>query len=279
MKLNAGRFVLLVTMTAAIAGCVPSVTPMPRAHAHNDYRHAMPLLDALDHGFCSIEVDVHRVSDQLLVAHDRKDVEPSTTLQSLYLDPLRQRIERNGGCVFPARPDQPLTLLIDIKSEPGPTYDLLRDALLPYRDILTMIFIDGTINRRAVDIVLTGRMPRAWIARETVRFVSCDGPLEDLATNPTPPVDLVPQVNAKWGTLFTWSGEGGMPEVERRELKRLVARAHEQQRKIRFWAAPDNPVAWEALYECGVDLINSDDLPGLRRFLMSRPALAPTPSS
>ena len=35
MKLNAGRFVLLVTMTAAIAGCVPSVTPMfPTADWH-----------------------------------------------------------------------------------------------------------------------------------------------------------------------------------------------------------------------------------------------------
>jgi hypothetical protein len=28
---------------------------LTRAHAHNDYHHPRPLLDALDHGFCSVE--------------------------------------------------------------------------------------------------------------------------------------------------------------------------------------------------------------------------------
>ena len=34
------------------------VTPLRQAHAHNDYEHPRPLLDALDHGFCSVEADV-----------------------------------------------------------------------------------------------------------------------------------------------------------------------------------------------------------------------------
>jgi len=32
--------------------------PLIPAHAHNDYLHARPLLDALDHGFCSVEADI-----------------------------------------------------------------------------------------------------------------------------------------------------------------------------------------------------------------------------
>jgi hypothetical protein len=61
-----------------------------------------------------------------------------------------------------------------------------------------------------------------------------------------------------------------MPADERSKLKEYVEAAHRQSRLIRFWAAPDTPAGWEALYEAGVDLINTDDLAGLRRFLVSK---------
>jgi hypothetical protein len=223
---RSSRAIAILLVLLAAAGCQATpVTPLPRAHAHNDYRHVRPLLDALDAGFCSVEADVHLVDRKLLVGHAIEETSPDRTLQSLYLDPLRDRIKRNGGCVYPAKRDQRLTLMIDIKTEGGPTYEALRDALLPYRDILTMTFLDGTINPRPVTVLLTGRVPRPWIAREPVRFVACDGILEDLAITPPPAVDLVPQVNAKWDALFTWRGEGEIPPDEKRELRRLVNRA------------------------------------------------------
>jgi hypothetical protein len=46
-----------------------------------------------------------------------------------------------------------------------------------------------------------------------------------------------------------------------------VKRAHAQGRKVRFWGAPDSPVSWTVLLGAGVDLINTDDLVGLERFL------------
>src|SRR5438552_3449936 len=58
--------------------------PLIHAHAHNDYLHRRPLLDALDCGFCSVEADVHLVDGQLLVAHKLNEVRPELTLQSLY---------------------------------------------------------------------------------------------------------------------------------------------------------------------------------------------------
>src|SRR2546426_5345418 len=76
---------------------IKSPPPLVRAHAHNDYEHARPLLDALDHGFCSVEADVWLAPEGLLIAHDRKDFKPRRTLEALYLDPLRDRIKANGG--------------------------------------------------------------------------------------------------------------------------------------------------------------------------------------
>ena len=89
--------------------------PLPRAHAHNDYEHDRPLFDALDHGFTSVEADIHLVDGELFVAHDSDEIKPDRTLRSLYLEPLNGRISQNGGRVYPNGPQ--FTLFIDIKTE------------------------------------------------------------------------------------------------------------------------------------------------------------------
>src|SRR5579863_3505263 len=91
------------------------VKPLPSAHAHNDYLHERPLLDALDHGFTSVEADIFLVQGKLLVAHDIAALRPERTLAALYLDPLRQRIRNHDGWVYDK--GRSLTLLIDIKSD------------------------------------------------------------------------------------------------------------------------------------------------------------------
>jgi hypothetical protein len=58
-----------------------------------------------------------------------------------------------------------------------------------------------------------------------------------------------------------------MPPKEHDQLKYLVKKAHSRGYRVRFWAAPDNPAGWALLKEAGADLINTDDLEGLSRFL------------
>ena len=83
---------LAAVLTLASMPLAGQPRPLTNVHAHNDYEHTRPLLDALQHGFCSVEADVHLVDGQLLVAHSRLDVNPGKTLQALYLDPLRERV-------------------------------------------------------------------------------------------------------------------------------------------------------------------------------------------
>ena len=68
----------------------------PIAHAHNDYYHPRPLLDALDHGFTSIEADVFPVDHELLVAHSDRELDPNKTLDRLYLRPLQELADESG---------------------------------------------------------------------------------------------------------------------------------------------------------------------------------------
>ena len=50
--------IAFLSLSALCLGAEP--VPLIHAHAHNDYQHKRPLLDALDHDFCSVEADVYR---------------------------------------------------------------------------------------------------------------------------------------------------------------------------------------------------------------------------
>jgi hypothetical protein len=244
----------------AEVGVVPR--PLPQAHAHNDYEHARPLLDALDNGFCSVEADVHLVEGQLLVAHDRNQVSADRTLERLYLDPLRERAQKNGGRVYAGGPT--VTLLIDIKSGADPTYTVLRGVLARYSDFLTS-FDNGETTERAVTVVISGNRPRTLMAGETTRFAAVDGRIEDLGGGAGS--GLIPLISNNWSDLFAWRGQGPLPVSERNQLDSIVRQAHREGRRVRFWNTPDLVVFWRELAGANVDLINADDLPGLRAFL------------
>jgi hypothetical protein len=239
------------------------VSPLPQAHAHNDYMHVRPLLDALDQGFCSVEADIHLVDGALLVAHDRWLVKPERTLQSLYLDPLRERVRKNGGRVYPNGPG--VTLLIDQKTDAVATYEVLRKVLQDYAEILTE-FRDDRVRTNAVTVFISGNRPVDVLTREPVRLAGLDGRPGDLEANPSNRV--VPLVSESWTALFKWRGEGEMPAVEHERLVALVKKAHEQGRRIRFWSGLDGPALWKVQRDAGVDLINTDKLVELRAFLL-----------
>jgi glycerophosphoryl diester phosphodiesterase len=243
---------------------VDAPKPLVRAHAHNDYIHQRPLLDALDQGFCSVEADIHLVDGQLLVAHDLDKTRPDRTLQSLYLDPLRERIKANGGRVY--RDGPPCTLLIDIKTDSKTTYPALHQVLEKYADILT-VFKDGIPTPAAITVIVDNA--RDLIAAQSVRYATIDGSYNDLDSDAS--ANLIPWISMEWKGVFKWNGQGPMPEDERAKLREMVKKAHDKGRKIRFWGLPLRPTAiWPELYDAGVDLLNADDLKGMKEFLLGR---------
>jgi Glycerophosphoryl diester phosphodiesterase family len=255
----------LVVIAALAATNQPAAGGQPllitHAHAHNDYLHARPLFDALDHGFCSVEADVFLVHGKLLVGHELSQTRPARTLQALYLDPLRRRVRQNGGRVYPNGPE--FTLLIDLKQDWPTIYPALRATLTNYADMLVS-FRGGRKRTNAILVIISGSRDPAMFAGAAVRYAAMDGEVSDLDWNP--PSTLVPWISADWKALFRWNGVGTMPETTLRRVRDIVTRAHAQGRRVRFWDAPDNLNFWRAIRAAGVDLINTDNLPGVADF-------------
>ena len=261
--------VLLSSGSCWVSAKAIEITPLPRAHAHNDYRHDRPLFDALDHGFNSVEADIFLVNDDLFVAHDREEIKPERTLRALYLDPLRKRIKQNGGRVYPNGPE--FTLLIDIKTEAVSTYTTLDKILSEYRDIFTSFGPEGR-RSKAVLAIISGNRPLSLMKSQEVRYAGYDGRLTDLDSDA--PADLIPMISDNWTKYFIWRGNGPMPTEERLKLDRIVQKSHKKGRRVRFWATPDQPspsreALWRVLLAAGVDVLNTDDLKGLQQFLMA----------
>ena len=233
-----------------------------RAHAHNDYEHTRPLYDALDARFGSIEADVFLVDGKLLVAHERKAVSPEKTLEALYLEPLRARIKENRGSVY--GDGVAVTLLIDVKTEAASTYGALQRVLSGYVEMLTG-YENGVVKPGAITVIISGNRARAALEQAAVRYAAMDGRLGDLEAPLSSP-DLIPLVSDTWAKLSSWRGDGPLPEADREKIKTRVQQAHAQGRRLRLWAAPDTPAAWEILDACGVDLINTDRLAELAAY-------------
>lgn len=259
---------VLLTSSCRISSAPAGPIPLPRAHAHNDYEHSRPLFDALDHGFTSVEADIHLVNGDLFVAHDPDEIKPERTLRSLYLEPLSTRIAQNGGRVYPNGPQ--FTLFIDIKTEAVATYKVLNEMLAEYESIFTTFDSKGRTDKAVIAIV-SGNRPRELMEAQTIRYAGYDGRLVDLDSDA--PATLIPVISDNWTRHFSYDGNGSMPVEERQKLKKIVETAHKKGRRIRFWATPDKPSAarqtlWRELLASGVDLLNTDDLYGLQQFLL-----------
>ena len=113
------------------------VTPLPKAHSHNDYERLQPLEDALANGFTSVEADVLYIYGRLYVGHNMPDSKRHSLqqLSKQYLKPLYKRYKKNNGAIY-SNYEAPFYLWIDIKFEPTKTYKKLREILYPFREML-----------------------------------------------------------------------------------------------------------------------------------------------
>ncbi len=229
------------------------------AHSHNDYMQEIPFWQAYYANFGSIEADVFLVKGKLWVAHTEKELSPGRTLENLYLDNISKQIRLNKGYIYPDA-SKKLQLLIDIKQDYKTTLSALINTLKKYPEIT---------GNPGVKIVITGGRPQPEDFKNYPNYLYFDG---DLDTNYSPDqLRRVGMFSADLQELVKWNGKGIPRDEETDRIKKSVEKAHVQQKPMRFYGAPDFPNAWVNLMNMGVDYINTDHIPDLKKFMNTIP--------
>ena len=149
------------------------------------------------------------------VAHDKEDVNPDRTLESLYLEPLLDEVKKNGGSVYPGY-EHEFILWIDIKSEGVETYQAIHKELRKYQKMLTRYTTAG-VKPGAVTVYISGNRPRDVMETQKVRYAAYDGRMSDFDRDVTN--EFIPIISDNWTKHFTWMGVGEMPNSEKEKLK------------------------------------------------------------
>ncbi len=234
---------------------------LPYGHSHNDYEQDRPLQQALDADLYSVEADLWLDGEDIVVKHDAWALSVGT-LQELYLDPLQALIDDRGsvhgdGVVF--------TLWLDLKDGSPAMTDALT-ALLSGYDMATTFSPTGTLAG-GVTVALTGD------ASGKERMVQADAPRpfarDDNAYAPDdPPADDGWRFYAlSWNDYVPYGGDGAPTDDAARRLACIVDHAHDDGRKVRFYAAPQTEAAWAFQLDTGVDYVETDDVEALGAFL------------
>lgn len=239
--------------------------PLLNGFAHNDYWHKHPLFDALNNGYTNVEADVYLHKGQLVVTHLLPVINHHRTLEKLYLKPLYDYVNQNDGKVYQGY-DNPVTLMIDIKSDANKTYAVLKPLLEKYRSLLSG-YKDGRLVMRPVRVVLSGHKPYDMLRGDKDRLAFIDEDLRKITRDTSDKQNMFSMASCKYSKLLKWKGTGLLSTQEKQKLCAYVRMAHHCGAKVRLWASPDNKIVWRQLLQCGVDLINTDNLVRLRNFL------------
>lgn len=265
MRFNILKTLLFFLLIIPLA-CKSQFITLANAFAHNDYRHKRPLFDAENNGYTHIEADVFLHGNKLVVAHINPYFKGKRTLETLYLTPLLEQVLINDGYVYEGY-DQPVTLMIDIKSDAQKTYTELKQVLEKYRPMLSS-YNNGKFSPGAITIVLSGHKPYDMIKSEQNRLAFLDEDLRKVARDTI--AHVATMASCKYSKLLKWKGSGNISEHERVKLCNFVSMAHKNGDQVRLWGSPDNKAVWKEMLNCGVDLINTDKLAVLRKYLIAR---------
>lgn len=223
--------------------------------AHNDYIQPIPFHNAYQQQVGYIEADVFLGKDNLFVAHTRQEIDKEKTLEELYFKPLRKVIVKNKGFAY-ADTSKQLVLMIDLKTAGVPTLDFLVKKLKKYPELITS---------PTFKIAISGDMPAPAAWENYPGYIYFDGrpgisySKEELAR--------ISMISTNFTDHTKWNGKGVLTKADETKIAAIIDAAHKKGKKIRFWGSPDFNNAWIAYMKLGVDVLNSDNVSQLARFL------------
>ncbi len=229
----------------------------PVIHSHNDYTHTRPFWDAYYNKAGVIEADVFSVVGVLMVAHDKKDIQPSRTLADMYIKPIAavfdsSRSHNNSPHSF--------YLMIDIKENSTEVLKALVQLLQQYP-----YAFNRQVNPGAIQVFISGERPPDMSFHSYPPYIMFDGlPGKQYARAD---LDKIVMISDDFRKYSRWNGSGILPAEDSINISKVITEAHAKGKLVRLWGAPDTETCWGALVRLNADVINTDRVKGCRLFL------------
>lgn len=244
----------MVKLIAIISFVLLAITGFAQVkiHSHNDYLQNRPFLTAYENKIYQIEADIFEVDGQLIVAHNKKEIDTQQTLEKLYLNKIDSLFKLNNGKVS-ADKKYTLTLMIDFKTSWDMTFPVFKKHIEKYGQIF-----NRSENKNAVQIVISGNRPEDSLYYTFPSWVYFDG-LPNISYAKTD-LKKVTMISDNFASYSKWKGLGAIPETDKLKLTKIIEQAHKLNKPMRFWGAPDTEDCWKQLVSLGVDIINTDKI-------------------
>lgn len=223
------------------------------ANSHKDSQQRVPFWTAYNAHFGSVETGVFAVDGELYATNRKSGIKKGQTINALYLEPLILRFRQNRNTTWPDC-DGKLQLLLDVKTQPEATLDLIAAKLSQHPEVF-----DRSVNPNAVQVVICGNVPVPADFGNYPPFIMFEGRLTQ--TYSPEQLERIALYSATWDVRKTASAE------ERDKVAEAVKTAHGLNKKIRFRSTEDTPEVWNLFLESGVDYINTSQINELTRFL------------
>jgi hypothetical protein len=108
----------------------------------------------------------------------------------------------------------------------------------------------------AIQLIISGNRPKPEQYFDQSTMLQFDGRPSEVYDDET--LQRVGIISDSFLNYSRWNGTGDISDADKEKLKRIIKRAHQQNKLIRFWAAPDTPEGWKQLRKLGADIINTD---------------------
>ncbi len=225
-------------------------------HSHNDYTHAHPFWDAFNNKAAVIEADVYNVNGVLIVAHDKKDIQPKNTLDSMYIKPIVQLFNNHSDSIVP------FYLMIDIKENATDVLPVLIKTLQQYN-----YAFNRQVNPNAVQIFISGERPPDTTFHNYPSYIMFDG----LPNKTYAPKDLkkIVMISDNFRNYSFWNGVNILPVADSIKISNVIKEGHAKGKPVRLWGAPDTEQCWLTLIHLQANFINTDKVEACRKFLNS----------
>ncbi|MDD4776981.1 MAG: alkaline phosphatase [Fermentimonas sp.] len=221
-----------------------------KIHSHNDYYQVAPFYQAYAQKVFSIEVDVFYKDSLLLVGHDWEELKKGLTIEELYINPIVDVFNRNGGRIWKDS-NKKLTLLVDLKTEYEPALNRLVSILNRYPEIFGNKDGDSWVR-----VVVSGNMPQPEKFNDYPSYIYFDGRLNTEYNDDQR--QRLAMVSASFRDFSRWNGKGALIAGDKVKIEKVITEARRMNLPIRFWGSPDGVTAWNTLHKMGVDIINTD---------------------